>query len=136
MSMYSKKSLDGFYFRTTGFYIFFIPVKVPYKQIYTAADAAGLKKREAFGPILEWPKMFGFGFIGVEVENPGSDRSDVVKVHGTFDMYEHRGSYKTLGQSYKKIMKEKPKPKEFLNLYLDDPDKVAPDQCRTEILFR
>lgn len=134
--MSGTKSLDSYYFRTTGFYIFFIPVKVPYKDLYEMADRAGLKKKEAFGPILEWPKMFGFGFIGVEVEKPNQERSDVVKVSGTFEMYEHKGPYKTLGQAYKKIMKEKGKAKEFLNLYLDDPEKTAAEHCRTQILFR
>jgi hypothetical protein len=134
--MYGKKSLDAYYFRTTGFYIFFIPVMVPYKKVYEMAENVGLMKKEAFGPILEWPKMFGFGSVGVEIENPKQERSDVVKVSGTFDMYEYTGPYKTLGQAYKKIMNEKGKAKEYLNLYLDDPEKVAPEQCRTQILFR
>lgn len=80
--------------------------------------------------------MFGFGFIGVDVENPKQEHSDVVNVSGDFAMYEHRGPYKTLNQAYKKIMKEKGKAKEYLNLYLDDPEKVAPEHCRTQILFR
>ena len=134
--MYGKKSLDGYYFRTTGFYIFHIPVKVPYKEIYALADQSGVKQKVPFGPILEWSKMFGIGHIGVEVEKPADNREDVVRVMGTYDMYEHKGPYKTIGKAYKKIMKEKPKFKECLNLYLDDPAKVPPEQCRTQILFK
>lgn len=134
--MFSKKPIDGYYFRIKGFYFFFIPVKVPYKQIYSLADAAGLKKKEAFGPILEWSKMFGFSWIGIEVEKPATNRDDVVRVTGDFEMYEHVGPYKDLGKAYKKIMKERPGLKECFNLYIDDPDKVSPDKCRTQVLFR
>ncbi len=100
------------------------------------AEAAGLKKKEAFGPILESGRLFGFGWIGIEVEQPTSARSDVIHVKGDFQMYEHRGPYKTLGKAYKKIMKECPSKKEYFNLYLDDPEKVQPENLRTQILFK
>lgn len=134
--MYGKKSLDGYYFRTTGFYIFHIPVKVPYKEIYAMADRAGVKQKVAGGPILEWSKMLGTGYIGVEVEKPGQDRDDVIRVAGSYDMYEHKGPYRTLGKAYKKIMKERSNIKECMNLYLDDPANTSPEQCRTQIIFR
>jgi hypothetical protein len=134
--MYGKTTVDAHYFTTKGFYVFFIPVSVPYKQVYAMADAAGVKKKEAFGPILEKPKMFGFGWIGVEVAKPASPRADVVHVSGGFDTYRHQGAYKTLGQAYKKVMKEKGKFKECFNMYWDDPDKVKAEECRTDIWFR
>ncbi len=134
--MYQNKSLDGYYFKTPGFYVFFIPVRVPYKKIYSLAEKAGLKKREAFGPILESGRMFGFGWIGVEVEKPNEDRQDVIHVNGEYQMYEHKGAYKTIGQAYKKIMKDCPRKKEYLNLYLDDPEKVPTQNLRTQILFK
>ncbi len=134
--MYSKKSLDGYFYTTKGFYVFFIPVKVPYKQVYGMADAKGLKKKQEFGPILEKGKMFGSGWIGVEIEKPKDDRSDVVHIKGDFKMYEHKGAYKTLGKVYKKIMKDKPGAKEYFNLYLDDPEKTKPEDCRTQVFFR
>ena len=134
--MYELKRLDGFYFTTKGFYIFFIPVMVPYKKIYSMAEAAGLTKKEAFGPILESGSLFGFGWIGVEVEKPKGNRLDVRHIKGAFQMYLHQGPYKDLGKVYKKIMKECPNKKEYLNLYLDDPEKVAPEKLRTQILFR
>ncbi len=134
--MYEKKILDGHYFTTKGFYIFFIPVKVPYKQIYSMAEKAGLKKKDAFGPILERGSMFGLGWIGVEVEKPNVPRADVVHIKGEFQMYQHQGPYKTLGKAYKKIMKECPSKKEYLNLYLDDPEKVLAENLRTQILFK
>lgn len=133
---FEKKSLDGYYFTTKGFYIFFIPVYVPYKKIYAMADAAGLKKKEAFGPILESGGVFGFGWIGVEVEKPSEARSDVKHFQGEFQMFEHRGPYKNLGQSYKKIMKGCPEKTEYYNLFLDDPEKIPAEQLRTQILFR
>lgn len=134
--MFSKKKLDGHFFTATGFYIFHIPVKVPYQRIYELADAAGLKKTESFGPILERGSLFGSGWIGIEVDEPSSRRDDVVHVSGEFEMYEHKGAYKTLGKAYQKIKKERPTLKEFYNLYLDDPQKVKPEDCRTQIYFR
>jgi hypothetical protein len=134
--MYSKKSLNSYYFTTKGFYVFFIPVKVPYKQIYSMAEKAGLKKKEAFGPILESGKLFGSGWIGIEVEKPASDRSDVMHVTGDYEMYEYKGPYKTLGKACKKISKERPGKKLCFNLYLDDPEKTRPEDLRTQILFR
>ena len=80
--------------------------------------------------------MFGFGWIGIEVEKPAVSRTDTKLFSGDFAMYEHKGPYKTLGQAYRKIMKENPKAKEYLNLYLDDPEKVQPEELRTQILFR
>ncbi len=133
--MFEKKKLDGYYFKTSGFYIFFIPVLVPYKKIYAKAEAAGLRKKETHGPILESGSIFGFGWIGVEVEKPKENRDDVIHVSGDFQMYEHRGPYKTLGDAYKKVMKECPGQKKYLNLFLDDPEKVAPENLRTQILF-
>ena len=142
--MFKNKSLDGNYFKTSGFYIFHIPVKVPYKQIYSMADNAGLEQKEAFGPILESGRRFGFGWIAIEVEKPksqansqsNSQRANVIHIKGDYQMYEHVGPYKNLGQAYKQIMKEFPGKKEYLNLYLDDPEKVAPQNLRTQILFR
>jgi hypothetical protein len=134
--MFQKKRLDGYYFCVRGFYILKIPVRVPYNSIYEMARAAGYKERVALGPILEWPKMFGFGSIGIEIENPSTADSNVIKMSQTYEMYEHRGPYKTIGQACTKIMKEKGRVKEMLNLYLDDPAKVAGKDCRTQILFR
>jgi hypothetical protein len=134
--MYSKKSLNAFYFKTQGFYAFFIPVRVPYKSIYALADKAGVQKKEAFGPILESGKSFGFGWIGVEIKPPSQARADVIQVDGEFETYEHKGPYKTLGKAYKKIMKDRPKAKTFYNLYLDDPEKTPPQECRTHIYFK
>jgi hypothetical protein len=134
--MFSKKSVNSYYFTTKGFYIFFIPVKVPYKQIYSLADQAGLKKKEAFGPILESGKLFGFGWIGVEIQKPNQDRSDVVHIAGDFEVYEHKGPYKNIGQACKKISKERPQIRERYNLYMDDPEKTRPEDLRTQILFR
>lgn len=134
--MYEKKNLNGYFYKTKGFYVFFIPVKVPYKQVYALADSAGLKKKLEFGPILEKGKMFGFGWIGVEVEKPAQHRDDVIHVTGEFEMYEHKGPYKNLGLAYKKIMKECPSAKDCYNMYLDDPEKVRPEDLRTQVYFR
>ena len=134
--MYTKKNFNGYFYKTKGFYAFFIPIKVPYKTVYDMADAVGLKKKQEFGPILEKGKRLGFGWIGVEIEKPDQPRDDVVYVSGDFEMYEHKGAYKTIGQTYKKIMKEHPGAKDYYNLYLDDPEKIRPEDCRTQIYFR
>ncbi|MBK9321369.1 MAG: hypothetical protein IPM97_00165 [Bdellovibrionaceae bacterium] len=134
--MFTKKKLDSYFYKTKGFYIFFIPVKVPYKQIYSLADSAGLKKKEAFGPIFERGSLFGSGWIGVEVEKPSDNRQDVIHVAGDFETYEHKGPYKNIGKACQKIRKERPSSKEFYNMYMDDPDKVRPDDLRTLIFFR
>jgi hypothetical protein len=134
--MYAKKNLNSYFYTTKGFYVFFIPVKVPYKQVYGMADSAGLKKKEAFGPILEKGQMLGSGWVGVEIEKPAETRPDVIHISGDFEMYEHKGPYKTLGKAYKKIMKDRPHAKEYYNFYLDDPEKTKPEDCRTQVLFR
>lgn len=100
------------------------------------AEVAGLKKKESHGPILESGRLFGFGWIGVEVERPQQPREDVIHIEGDFQMYLHTGPYKELGKAYKQVMKECPNNKDYLNLYLDDPEKVAAANLRTEILFR
>src|SRR5436190_2032502 len=76
--MYAKQSLKGHFFIAPGFYILRIPVKVPYKRIYSLADSAGLKQKAHQGPILESGKMLGFGWIGVEVEIPSTLRCSAV----------------------------------------------------------
>lgn len=134
--MFTQKKIDGHFYITKGFYIFFIPVGVPYKKLYSLADAAGVKKKEAFGPILEKGSLFGKGWIGVEVVPPKEKRDDVIHITGTFDTYEHQGPYKTLGKAYQKIKKERRTFKECYNLYLDDPEKVRPEDLRTQIFIR
>ncbi len=134
--MYTKKNLDSYFYTTNGFYILFIPVKVPYKKLYELANQAGVKKKEKHGPILESGKLFGYGWIGAEIEKPSSQRSDVVHLAGEFSVYEHKGPYKSLGAAHKKIRKENPRASEYYNLYLDDPEKVNPQECRTHIYFR
>ena len=134
--MYSKKNINSYFFKTRGFYILFIPVKVPYKQVYSMVETAGLKKKESFGPILESGKIFGFGWIGVEVDKPSQERNDIIHITGDFEIYEHKGPYSSIGKAYKKIRKEHPIAKEYYNLYLDDPEKTRPENCRTQILFR
>ncbi len=133
--MFNEKKLDSYFYTTPGFYLFYIPIGVPYKKLYSLADAAGVQKKEALGPILEKGSLFGKGWIGVEIENPRDHRPDVVHISGTFETYEHHGPYKTLGKAYQIIKKERPSFKEFYNLYLDDPDKVGPENCRTVIYF-
>ena len=134
--MFSKKEMNSYFYTTKGFYILFIPVAVPYTKIYERAESAGLKLKQKFGPILEKGKLFGSGWIGIEVEKPAADRDDVVLIQGKFETYLHKGAYKTLGKACQKIRKERPAAKEYYNLYLDDPRKVKPENCRTEILFR
>ncbi len=134
--MFAKKEMNSYFFKTKGFYIFWIPVAVPYKEIYRRAQDAGLKPTQNAGPILEKGATFGFGWIALEVEKPSGPREDVVQIKGPFEMLEHKGPYKTIGASYKIIKKERPKAQEHFNLYLDDPEKVKPEDCRTEILFR
>ena len=135
--MYMRKTLNAYYFVARGFYLFFIPIAVPYKKIYRFARSAGLKLMQPndSGAILESNRMFGFGWIGIEVNGPKQNRPDVLHVQGDYEAYEYTGSYKKLGQAYKKIMKENPGKKEFLNLYLDDPQITPAEQCRTVIMF-
>ena len=134
--MYLKRNMNSYFFKTKGFYIFHIPVRVPYRKIYSMAHAANLKRKEHSGPILESGKMFGFGWIGIEVEKPSEARHDVVHISGEFEVYEHEGPYKSIGEAFKKIREERPGAKEYYNLYLDDPEKTKPENCRTHILFR
>jgi len=134
--MYSKLKLDSYYFKIKSFYAFFIPLGVPYKEIYKITDKSKFKRREVHSPILESARMFGIGWIGVEIEKPTMVPDNVFNLKGEFEVYEHRGPYKTIGKAYKKIMKERPVAREFFNLYFDDPEKVLPEACRTQILFR
>jgi len=134
--MFSEMKLDSYYFTMPGFYLMFIPVGVPYKKIYGEAEKAGLKRIEQFGPILEKGKLFGRGWIGIEVQKPANGRPDVVHVEGTYQVFEHKGPYKDIGKACKAIRTEKPNVETCYNLYMDDPEKVAPKNLRTKILFR
>lgn len=134
--MYTKRTLDSYFFKTNGFYIFHIPVNVPYKKIYVLADAAGVKKKEDFGPILESSKMFGSGWIGIEVDASAKSHADVIHIQGEFNQYEHKGPYRTINQGCNKITKENPGAKVYYHIYLDDPDKLKPEDCRTQLLFK
>jgi len=134
--LYSIINIDSYFFTMPGFYGFFIPIHVPYKKIYAAAQKAGFQKKEEYGPILESAKMLGLGFIGIEIEKPERDRKNVIHIQGEFRVYEHRGPYRTLGKAYKLIMKDHPQAKQYFNLYLDDPQHVLPQDLRTRVLFR
>lgn len=133
---YTTTALDAYFYTMPGFYVFFIPLCAPYKKIYAATEQAGFNKKEAFGPILESAKMFGWGFIGIEIEKATQIPETVVHIQGEFKTYEHRGPYRTLGKAYKMIMKDHPQAKQYYNLYLDDPRQVPPSDLRTRILFR
>jgi|APSaa5957512535_1039671.scaffolds.fasta_scaffold144563_1 hypothetical protein len=131
---YFQKKINASYYTTKGFYIFNIPVKVPYKKIYASAEAAGFKQIETLGPIIESSRIFGFGWIGVEVES--ATGPDIKQIKGDFTVIEHKGAYRNIGKTYKKISKEKPGSKEHYNLYIDNPDNVEEANLRTHILFR
>ncbi len=134
--MYTTRTLDSYYFRTKVLNILFIPIRAPYRRIYSMATDSGEKLKDDFGLIVEQGKLFGFGWIGVEINKPEKLLHEVVHISGSFEVHEHVGPYHTIGKAYRKIKRDRPFAKELYNFYLDDPHQTLPEKCRTQILFR
>lgn len=130
---YQKESVDWDLYTMKGFYIWFMPVRVPYGKLHDTAKNAGFDVKGA--PVVEKQVMVGNGWIGVPVKEH-KDGVELVKIEGEFTTYLHVGSYKKLGDTFTKIMKEYPKAKEWYTMYLNSPADVSEDKLETKILFR
>jgi hypothetical protein len=135
---YEKLQVKGTFFAMRGFYLFFIPLFVPYKKITSKAQELGLKVKGngKFNGIIEKGMAFGFGWIGIEIEEGPVDNKNIIKINQEFSSYEYRGEYKNIGTAYRNIMTDKPEAKEFYNLYLNDPSITPLEERKTLILFR
>jgi hypothetical protein len=80
--------------------------------------------------MIEAPKMFGLGWIGLEEKN--GDKY----VSGEFIGYKIVGDYAQFRYVWKKIMTDYPKISEAYHLYMTDPDVTAMEENITYIIFR
>lgn len=131
--VYEKESVDWDLYTKKGFYIWFMPVMVPYGKLHSAAEKAGFDVKGA--PVVEKQVMFGNGWIGVPVKEQQAG-VELVKIEGEFTTHLHVGSYKKLGDTFTRIMKEYPNAKEWYTLYLNSPADVSEDKLETKIYFR
>ncbi len=140
--MYESITIEGTFFTMKGFYFFFKPLRVPYHKLYYEAKKAGYKlknlDKDGFIPIVEKSKSFGFGWIGVEVENSEKAANDsrIIKLSGEYKSYEHEGPYNQLGRVYKEIMEDEPAAKEYYSIYLNNPATTEEENLKTLICFR
>lgn len=135
---YEKIEVKGTFFTMKGFYLFFMPIMVPYNKIATKAKEQGfvVKGGGKFNGIIEKGVSFGMGWIGIEINDLETTNANVIRINQEFNSYEHTGSYKGIGQAIKEIMIDYPKIIESYNLYLNDPITTPEDQLKTLILFR
>ena len=135
---YEKIQVKGTFFTMKGFYLFFMPIFVPYNKIISKAKEQGfvVKGGNKFNGIIEQSKSFGFGWIGVEIEDVQTNNPNVLKINQEFFSSEYLGSYKGMGQAFKDIMLDYPNIIETYNLYLNDPKITPENELRTLILFR
>ncbi len=133
---YGSKDLTGKYFTMRGFFLMWIPVAVPYGKILQEAKKRGYNIDEnENGMIIEKGKSFGFGWIGVKVNDSAAGKG-IVSLNGKFKTYEHIGSYKQMGKSFDVIMKENKNLNEFYSIYLNSPGEAPEAELRTLICFR
>ena len=115
-----------------------MPIFVPYNKIVAKAQELGLKVKGAdrFNGILEKGMAFGFGWIGIEIEEGPVDNKNIIKINQEFSSYQYLGEYKNIGTAYRTIMTDMPEAKEFYNLYLNDPETTPKPERKILILFR
>ncbi len=137
---YKKMKIDGAFYKIKSFYLFFMPIKVPYDEIVEKAEDVGYKletkKNGKIPGILEKCSSFGFGWIGVQVKETNHIDEQLERISGNFTTFEHKGSYRNIRSSYKQVMRDHPGSTEFYNLYLNDPKNTKEKDLRTLILFR
>ncbi|MFS8131455.1 MAG: hypothetical protein ACMG57_05790 [Candidatus Dojkabacteria bacterium] len=135
---YEKIQVKGTFFTMRGFYLFFMPMMVPYNKLSGKAKEQGfvVKGGNKFNGIIEKSVSFGRGWIGEEIEDVQTSNANVIRINQEFNAYEYTGSYKGIGQAFKDIMIDFPKIIESYNLYLNDPQITPEDQLKTLILFR
>ncbi len=80
--------------------------------------------------MLERPKMFGFGYIGLS--HTSGDRI----INGEFIAYKMVGDYRNFKRVYNKIMSDYPHSRDFYHQYLTDPSVTKIENNITYILFK
>lgn len=132
--MFTKTiNFKGYFYTLTGLFFMFAPVFVPYNNIKDKAKEAGFKVDWDFG-LWEKGAFIGPGKIGVKVEpKKDQDISKLTVIEGEFKVYEHKGSYKKLGDTFKTIMQENPKSKTYYSIYKNSPNEVIEEDLLTEI---
>ncbi|MEI6728218.1 MAG: GyrI-like domain-containing protein [bacterium] len=126
-------NFKGYFYTLTGLFFMFAPVFVPYDKIYHKAKEAGYQVDSDFG-LLERGTFIGPGKIGVKVgPKKDQDTSKLTLIEGDFKVYEHKGSYKKLGDAFKTIMQENPESKTYYSIYKNSPNVVKEEDLLTEI---
>ena len=126
-------NFKGYFYTLTGIFFLFAPVFVPYDSIKDKAKEAGFKVDSEFG-LWEKGAFIGPGKIGVKVEpKKDQDTSKLTLIEGGFKVYEHKGSYKKLGETFKTIMQENPGSKAYYSIYKNSPNEVKEEDLLTEI---
>lgn len=71
---------------------------------------------------IEKKRFLGFGFVGISV-NSQLLEGEIFHIEGEFNMVEFVGSYKQLDDFLKKVKKENPLGRGWINMYLNEPDE-------------
>ena len=133
---YKPYQLAGKYYKLTGWFLLWMPLKVPYNQIYEKAKVAGYVADESVG-MIEKGAMIGPGWIGVRVNSDASvSDPNIIEIKGEFKSYEHVGPYKKIGAAFQTVMKDNPGVKELYSVYMNDPRTTPENELKTIICFR
>ncbi len=133
---YKPYPLAGKYYKLSGWFLMWAPLKVPYNQIYEKAKMAGYALDESAG-MVEKAAMIGRGWIGVKVggDAPTTD-PNIVEISGEFKAYEHVGAYRKIGAAFQMVMKDNPGVKEVYSVYMNSPQTTPENELKTLVCFR
>jgi hypothetical protein len=129
---YFTHRIDTTFITVPSFYLWYMPIPMSMYESFK-------KKVAQMGIIIDWsvgmlesPRKFGFGWIGVPYATTTSSSVSIAK---DFIAYKIVGDYKQMKDAYKKIMMDYPNILESYHLYLTDPNVTAMENNITYILF-
>jgi len=132
---YYSKEINAKFATIKGFYLMFRPFRVPYAKLAPMLEEKKAKYDKKLIGMIESAPAFGNGWIGFAVKE---DVEGMVmkEVKGDFVAYDHKGSYKGLAQTWRKIMKDYPHGKDYYTIYVSKPDEVEEKDLITTIVFK
>ena len=129
---YFTHRINSTFITAPSFYLWYIPIPMSVYELFK-------KKISQMGIIIDWsvgmlesPRKFGFGWLGVPYQN---QTSSSVAISKDFIAYKLVGDYKQMKDIYKKIMTDYPTILESYHLYLTDPNITKIEDNITYILF-
>lgn len=137
MGDYEEINISGTFYTLSSFYFFYFPIKLPFQTLEDKIEINKIETFEkGFNGILEKPRGFGFGWVGVQIKDDYQISKRIKKVEDDFYYFEHTGTRSSIGETYKKIIQTNTTANNFYNLYLTDPNNTKGDEMRIWVLFK